>query len=500
MRLRNALLILALGLVATPSFAQHYQSDFPPEQFKARWQQLFDRIGNNAVAVLQGAPGANGSVFPRQDNNFYYLCGIETPRAYLLLDGRARKVTLFLPARNERQEAAEGRVYSAQDADVVKQLTGVDEVRDAATMTGNWIDPPRPAAGTDAAARAPAARPARLAAIYTPFSPAEGESQYRDEIQPFNAGVTNDPWDGRLPREAHFIELLRARFPRSEIRDLSPIMDDLRSIKSPREIALLRRAGQLSALGIVEAMRSTKPGVFEYQLAAAARYVFQVNGARLDGYRSITASGVESINNMHYFRNLADLKDGDLVLMDYAPDCRYYTSDIGRMFPVNGKYAPWQRELLQFVLEYHKAILARIRPGAAPQQIRADAKAAMEQVFAKTTFSKPIYETAAHRLVDTGGGVFSHTVGMAVHDDGRYGQDAPLKPGTVIAIDPQMRVPEEHLYIRFEDTIVVTDTGVEILTDAAPRELDQMEALVKEKGVVQQVPPVPPPGKKTRNE
>jgi Xaa-Pro aminopeptidase len=193
---------------------------------------------------------------------------------------------------------------------------------------------------------------------------------------------------------------------------------------------------------------------------------------------------------MHYFRNTSTLKDGDLVLMDYAPDYRYYTSDIGRVWPVGGRYAPWQRELLQVVLEFHKAVLSRIRPGVTAAQIHDEAKQAMEPILARTTFSKPAYEAAARRLVETGGGVFSHTVGMAVHDVGSY-RNGPLKPGQIFSVDPQLRVPEENLYLRYEDTVVVTETGVENFTDFLPMELDAMERLVQEKGVVQKVPPMP---------
>ena len=172
--------------------------------------------------------------------------------------------------------------------------------------------------------------------------------------------------------------------------------------------------------------------------------------------------------------------------MDYAPDYRYYVSDVGRVWPVNGRYSAWQRELLQFVLEYHRAVLSRIRPGARRSQIQEEAKGAMEAVFARTTFSKPIYEAAARRLVETGGGVFSHTVGMAVHDVGSY-RDG-LKPGHVFSVDPQLRVPEEHLYLRYEDTVAVTETGVENFTDFLPMELEAIETLVQEKGIVQKVP------------
>ena len=253
---------------------------------------------------------------------------------------------------------------------------------------------------------------------------------------------------------------------------------------------MVRRASQIAGLGLMEAMRSTEPGVTEYQLDAAAHYVFKVNDARLEGYRSITATGTSNINNMHYFRNTSTLSDGDLVLMDYAPDYRYYVSDIGRVWPVNGTYAPWQRELVQFVLEFHKAVLTRIRPGVTATAIHEEAKKAMEPVFARTKFSKPIYEKAARQLVEGGGGVFSHTVGMAVHDVGSY-RNGPLQPGQIFSVDPQLRVPEENLYLRYEDTVVVTETGVENFTDFLPMELDDIERLVQEKGIVQNAPPIP---------
>lgn len=445
--------------------AQEYQTHFPPEEFKARWEKVFDKIGGDAVAIVQGAPDPGGFIYPRQSNSFYYLCGVENSYSYLLLDGRTRQVTLYLP---EARGSQRDRVLSLENPDRVKELTGVDEV-----LSTNEF------------------RRIRSSIIYTPFSPAEGQGQSRGELAAVNRTIQSDYWDGRVPRESHFISLLISRNSRAEIRNLSPILDELRSIKSPREIELLRRAGQLATLGIMEAMRSTKPGVYEYQLDAAARYIFLVNGARLEGYRSITASGVENIGDAHYYYNSSQLKDGDLVLMDYAPDYGYYTSDIGRMWPVNGEFNPQQRELCQFILEYHKTILSRIRPGVTAEQIMEEAKTAMEDVFRRTTFSKPIYEQAARRLVDTGGGVFSHTVGMAVHDVASY-RSGPLKPGQVFAIDPQLRVREEGLYMRIEDNVVVTEDGIENFTRFAPSELDEIEKLIKEEGIVQIRQATPP--------
>ncbi len=468
-----ALCVFAFYPLPSTLFAQPppHQTDFPPQEFHARWTTIFDRIGDHGVAFIQGAPKTNGFLVPRQSNEFYYLCGIETPHAYLILDGKSRQATVVLPPRDARLESAEGKVLSSNDAELVKQITGAAAVLSSKDFTEEWMRQILGGAGT---------------IIYTPFAPAEGNGQSRGELRSANTAIASDPWDGRPSREAHFRKLLESRFPGTEIRDLSPILDELRAVKSPREIALIRRASELAGRGLIEAMRSSRPGVFEYQLDAAARYVFLAGGARLEGYRSITAAGTANIWNMHYYRNTASLKDGDLVLMDFAPECGYYTSDIARMWPVSGKFSPVQREILQCVLEYRNAIMKRLRPGVTPRAIRDEAKAAMDEFFKRTRFSKPIYERAAHRLVDTGGGVFSHPVGMAVHDDGSYARGV-LKPGHVFSIDPQLRVPEETLYYRYEDVVVITETGYENFTDFLPTELDEIEKLVGHDGIVQKL-------------
>lgn len=477
MKRRTHLLLALLLFVPAMVLAQtpHYQTHFPPEEFKARWATIFDKIGDKAVAIAQGAPLARGFALPRQSNEFYYLSGIETPGAYLLLDGRTRKVTLILPPRNERLERSEGKVLSADDAELVRQLTGADAVASTKTMGEEWLS---------ALMKAPAP------VIYTLFSPAEGTAESRFELQNANAAIAADYWDGRLSREAHFVSLLRTRAPRAEVRDLTPILDEMRSVKSPREIALIRRASQLAGLGILEAIKSTKAGLYEYQLDAAARYIFLAGGARLEGYRSITAAGTANIWNGHYYRNNAQLKDGDLVLMDFAPDYGYYTSDVTRMWPINGKYSPVQRELLQFVLEYRNVVMKLIRPGVTTKEIYEQAKVAIAPVLARTKFSKPVYEQAARKMIETGGGTLSHPVGLAVHDDGPYNR-GPLKVGHVFSIDPQLWVPEENLYIRYEDVIVITANGYENFTEFLPTELNDLEKLVGQGGIALKLQPAP---------
>jgi Xaa-Pro aminopeptidase len=319
------------------------------------------------------------------------------------------------------------------------------------------------------------------------FTPAEGQGQSRYELEVANASISADPWDSRISREGRFVQLLRTRNRHNKVKDLTPIIDNLRSVKSANEIALIRRASQLAGLGMIEAIKSTEPGVWEYQLDGAARYVYLINGARLEAYRSITASGTKNISNGHYYRNDSQLKSGDMVLMDYAPDFRYYVSDIGRMWPVNGKYEPWQRELLQIILEYRNVVLDIIRPGINTDQILEEAKQKMKPIMKHYKFSKKIYKKAAEKMVQSGGGVLSHPVGLAVHDDGPY-RYGPLKVGHVFSVDPQMWVPEENLYLRYEDTIVVTKDGNENFTDFLPSELDDLEALVRKKGILQAFP------------
>ncbi len=467
--MKKALIIFTL-LFYGALFSQHYQQDFPPEEFKKRWSGVLSKIGNDAVAVVQGFPLSNGFIMPRQTNAFYYLSGIETPHSYILIDGRNKKVTLYMPPRNERLERSEGRVLNADDEKLIKKLVGVDQVRSTDEMRMNF--PPDLKRST---------------IIYTMFTPAEGQGQSRYELEVANASIAADPWDGRISREGRFVQLLRTHNRNNNVKDLTPIIDALRSVKSNNEIELIRRASQLAGLGMIEAVKSTEVGAWEYQLDGVARYVYLINGARLEAYRSITASGTKNISNGHYYRNDSQLKSGDMVLMDYAPDFRYYVSDIGRMWPVNGKYEPWQRELLQIILEYRNVVLDIIRPGITTDQILEEARKKMKPIMKNHKFSKKIYKKAAEKMVRTGGGVLSHPVGLAVHDDGPY-RNGPLKVGHVFSVDPQLWVPEENLYLRYEDTIVVTKNGNENFTDFLPSELDDLESLVLEKGILQTLP------------
>jgi Xaa-Pro aminopeptidase len=477
---RLRFVLLPLLLICASAFAQegfsHFTTDFPPEDFAARRAEVYKTIGESGVALLQGAPSPPGYTRFRQSNEFYYLCGNEVPHAYLLLDGAMKRTSLYLPHRNEGRERGEGKLLSADDAELVKKLSGVDAVF-----------------GTDLLVEH-LARASRISGrtIFTPYSPAEGFAMSRDLAVRVIGDYAADPFDGRSSREGTLIQSLRARFPQFEIRDLSPTLDRLRLIKSPRELAMIRKATRLSGLALMEGMRSTEPGIYEHELDGMAKYVYYRNGAQGEAYYSLIASASNAFYP-HYNAGKRRMQDGDFLLMDFAPDVGYYMSDVTRMWPVNGKFNSWQRELYGFYLGCYKSVLKHIRPNATPQAILKDAVKEMETLLASSKFSKPAYENAAkafvagyQRSASSPYASLGHWVGMATHDVGPHSE--PLRAGMVFTIEPALVVPEEKIYVRLEDLIIITETGKEIVSDFVPMEMDKIEKLMTETGILQRYP------------
>jgi Xaa-Pro aminopeptidase len=455
-----------------------FTQDFPLEEFAQRREAVYDAIGPGGIALVQGAPSPPGYVRFRQSNEFYYLCGVETPHAYLLLDGIARRSHLFLPSHDARRAASEGGLLTANDPAMAVELTGVDEVHDVGSLDELLSE----YAGT-----------ADVGTLFVPFAPAEGASGTRGMAGRTIGDISADPWDGRHSRGEQLRALVQKRHPEVTIEDLSPTLDRLRLIKSPREIALIRRATQLSGEAILEAMRSTEIGLMEYEIDGLARFIYYRNGAQGEAYYSLVASGPNAWW-AHYHAGQRRMQDGDLVLMDFGPDVGYYSADVTRQWPVNGEFNEWQRELYGFYLGFYNAILYNIRPGDV-QAIKRDAVHEMEQLLSTWEFSKPHYRAAAEQFIeryklsaDRPGGSLGHGVGMAVHDVGN--SDGVLTSGMVFTIEPQFRVPEEQIYIRLEDMILITEDGVEILSDFVPTEMDDVEAAIAEEGLLQRYPGV----------
>ena len=453
------------------SFAQekhYYQTDFSIVDFQERRSQIFEVIGNNSIALIQGAASIAGFKVFRQTNTFYYLCGLEAEHAYLLLNGKTKTSTIYLPNRDKARESSQGKILSAEDVDLVKKLTGVERVRGYGSLANDLV-------GTGLINRG-------APYLYTPMSPAETGNDSRDEILHGQARAASDPWDSQSTREARFKKLIMERFPQFEIRDLSPILDAMRLIKSPKEIEIIRNATEIAGLAIMEAMRSTSPGVYEYQLDAAAKYIFYLHGAQGDGYPSIIGGGTNAYMG-HYFHKRDVLKDGDLVLMDYAPDYHYYTSDVTRIWPVNGKFNKKQAALYEFIVAYRDALFRYIKPGITSNEVLNKAAVDMQEYLIGKSFVNPAHLKAVQNGL-TFRGHFQHPVGMAVHDVGRV-HGVTLREGMVFTIDPMIWIPEERHYIRIEDVAVVTKTGVENLSDFVPSKIEDVERTIKEIGLTE---------------
>jgi Xaa-Pro aminopeptidase len=420
-----------------------------------------------ALVLVRGAPPSTSTF--RQHNDLYYLSGLEVPNAYVEIDTRDARTVVYLPHRNEGAERQGGARLNADDPEAVLALTGADEVRpleELPVSLGRRIK-------------------RRLApVVLTPLAPAEGRLGARDGELEAGAEALVDPFAVPWSRESALADALRSQFPTLDIRDASPFLDELRSVKSSWEVGMLREAGRLTGIAVLEAMRSTEPGVMEYELGAIAQFIFLRGGAFGPGYEPIVAAG-SNIWFGHYGAKTAALAAGQLARMDAAPDDRYYTSDIGRMWPVSGTWEPWQLELYGFIVRYHLELLARIRPGVTSEEVLAGAAEVMRGVLAETTFSKPAYERAAREAVDFPFHL-SHPVGMSVHDVGEY-RGRPLRPGHVFTVDPMLWVPDEQLYVRCEDTVVVTEDGMENLTGFVPLDPGEIASIVREPGLLQRV-------------
>ena len=329
----------------------------------------------DAVAIISGATETSTYTKFRQGAQFFYLCGVEVPRAILVIDGRAKSSTLFLGPGGPSNEGPQ-----LGPDDEAKRLTGVEAVRDRATF-----------------ADAIAAIGAEGRTIYMPDREETLGAGTTDRVQSHARATQQDVWDQRQPKEIVFKEKVQAAAPRSSIKNLDPIVDALRVIKSPAEVAVIRESTRIASLGILEAMKSAKPGMYEYELEAVADYLFKRHNAQGIAYFALVATGTNAAWP-HYHAAQSKLEDGDLVLMDYAPDFHYYASDVTRMFPANGKFTPRQRELYGIYVKLYQALLASIGPGPATERLTR-AHDEMVKIVDTFTFADPKIKAAAERFV-----------------------------------------------------------------------------------------------------
>ena len=466
----NLALALGAALLAAAPLAQPVfrgEEIFPPDEFAARRARVLDRIGDG-VAIVLGTPGPSGEMPFRQNSQFFYLTGVAEPRASVIIDGRAKKTTIYLQPKNERRDAS---------------MFGPAIVPGTAAATALGVDAALPTADFTGAITALATD---RRTVYTPFAAEVLGSQSQGDPTRFWATNKQDPWDGRDSREAAFIARLKAAAPQSEIRNLDPILNALRAVKSPREIAVIREATRIAGLGIMEAMRDARPGMHEYELQADAEFVFKKLGALGPSYFALIATGKNTYYT-HYNRNTAVLGDGDLVQFDYAPDYKYYQSDVTRVFPASGRFTPRQREFYEIYLRLYQALMTSIEAHKRPIEVIAGAVKKMDAIMASYRFTDERVKAAAVTFVEgfrsrREANGLGHNVGLEVHDPGGL-QAETFEPGRIFTIEPMMRIEEEHVGIRLEDMILITETGYENLSQFVPVEVKDIEKLRARRGL-----------------
>lgn len=438
---------------------------FPPEEFAARRVKVMSAIGEN-VAVLVGTTERAGEEPFRQNNQFFYLTGVVEPRAIAVIDGRTQKTTVYLQPKDDRRDQ---RMYGPALApgDETARSLGVDAVlaREAFTSMAASL------AGRT---------------IYVPFREEVLGSESSGDPTALARRNKQDVWDGRISREEAFRQHLQSVAEGATLKDLDPIIDALRAVKSPREIAVIREATRITGPGIMEAMRDARPGMKEYELQADAEFVFKKYGAFGPSYFALVATGVNTYYS-HYHRNTATLADGDLVQFDYAPDFKYYQSDVTRVFPANGKFTPRQREFYTIYLKLYQALMTSIHVHLTPGDVVKAALVKMDAIMATFPFTDGKIKAAAQKFVEgyrgrTSARSLGHSVGLEVHDVGGL-QSATLEPGRIFTIEPAMIIEDEHIGIRLEDMILITDTGYENLSAFVPIEIAAIEKLMAEPGL-----------------
>ena len=452
------------------------------QEYAARREAVAEAMDDGLFLLLGSLEPAFDYLPFAQKAHFRYLTGITEPGAALIMEKRGSRVEelLFVLPRDPTRETWEGRRLGAEGA---MALTGI------------------PSATVDRLFPELEERLSAHRVLYTVggWPPRAGPGSVLDPEQQFLATL--------LEGRSHL-----------EIRDLAPTLAQLRAYKSSGEIDLLRRAVHITVLAHQEAMRAAAPGLNEFEIQALIEYTFRRHGAERPGFSSIVGSGPNS-TTLHYNDNDRFMGADDVLLMDIGASYRGYTADITRTIPVRGTFSPRQREVYQVVLDAMKAAEGLLRPGATWDELNAAAEAVIARGLAElglvdgpdATYQcqSPRFGMVCpqYRLYFMHG--MGHGIGLDVHDPeaSYYG---PIIAGSVFTMEPGVYVradaldhlpdtPENRamarrlrpaleryadIGVRIEDNYLVTVDGFERLSSGAPREVAEVEALMREPGRV----------------
>lgn len=272
-----------------------------------------------------------------------------------------------------------------------------------------------------------------------------------------------------LPQDSARIAARRRGLDPVPEREVAAAIGTLRQIKDAEEIRRLRRAVGITSEALLEAMARAEPGMYEYELEAVIEYGFRRRGAERVGFPSIVGSGPNG-TILHYDENRRRMEDGDLVVIDVGAEFGYYTADLTRTLPVSGRFTPRQRALYELVLGAQQAAIDSVGPGTDLGALNRIARGYMRERSGSLCGGSGCERYFMHGL--------SHWLGMDVHDAGSYSRR--LEPGMVLTVEPGIYIPSERLGIRIEDVVLVTPTGVELLSEGLPRSVEAVERAMAE--------------------
>ena len=433
----------------------------PQSEYLNRRQRLVQQLPAGAVALIAAAPTMvrNGDVDHayRQDSQFYYLTGFAEPGSALLLRAGlddAVDSLMLCRQKDPAQEVWHGRRLGVDAAPAALQVTAARAIDDVDRVLDEWLD---------------GAEYAYYSLVREDLSRLIGDSCQRLRAK----------------------QRQGAKAP-SCLADLDEVLNEMRLIKSPAEVAQMRVACDISARAHQHLMRTSQPGMMEYQLQSHFAHACGMEGSQRLAYGSIVAGG-DNANILHYENNDQPLNDGDLVLIDAGCELDYYASDITRTFPVNGRFSEAQRKLYDIVVTALDAAIAVVKDGV---PVNAMQQAAV-QVITQGLVDLGILQGDVEQLIKDEAykpfylhGV-GHWLGMDVHDVGQYkvdgdwrqlraGMVTTVEPGIYIAADTQ-GIDEQWLGIgiRVEDNILVTQDGHENMTRHVPVQADEIESLMQ---------------------
>jgi len=421
----------------------------PLSVYHERRARLVGDTGNGAIVLFGYSDADVAASVTRfhQNEAFYYLTGWNEPDAMLLVvpkvAPRSRhdqpaeidKEILFIPPHDYRAEKWNGPKLGPEDSD-------------ATTRTG----------------------------FATVKSTTLFQSELQEALKAFPkiyTELTPQPESGEEWFQKDAVAKLHKLAPLANFADLRPLVTRMREVKSPSEIALIRKAVEASMDAHFAAMKAVKPGAWEYEIAALMKYEFERRGCEWPSYPPIVGSGFFS-TVLHYDADDRQMQDGELVVMDVAGSYSGYASDITRTLPINGHFTPRQREIYEIVLGAQSTALAAARPGISMGQGKNSLqKIAYDYIdsHGKDLNGKPLGQYFIHGL--------GHSVGLNVHDPTDY--NSTLEPGMVMTLEPGIYIPDEKLGVRIEDMILVTQDGAELLTRRLPRDPNEIEKMMSQK-------------------